>query len=130
MMQMEYDAVQRVAQVIAERSHPFVLQTSGIETFGDRRGDRVLCLSVQFSPELAAIKKLCPWPNPPGQPFHPHITIARIDHPERFSVVKKKVMRALEKQDLTVVFDRLGLFGEIDGRKQTPIKEFVFEHHF
>jgi 2'-5' RNA ligase len=126
MMQIEYSDVRSVAQKIAERTRPFTVATSGIETFGDKRGDRVLFLGVQFSPELAAIRKLCPWPNVPGTSFHPHITVARINHPERFTVAKKKVMKATEKIEFPITFDRLRLYAEIDGMKQTALEEFVF----
>jgi 2'-5' RNA ligase len=126
LMQIEYDQVLRVAGTIAKRTAPFTLETTGVGTLGTKEGDRVLVLTLQFSPELAAVKKLCPWPNPPEKPFHPHVTIARISHPQRFIVVKKKVLRALGEAVFPIPFDRLRLFAEIEGRKQTPLEDFSF----
>ena len=126
LMEIEYEPVCLVARAIAERSRPFTLETTGMDTFADRRGDRVLYLSVQFSPELASLKKLCPWPNFPGKPFHPHVTVARIAHPERFAVVKKKIMRALDGAIFPMTCDRLRLYAEIEGKQQTPLEEYTF----
>lgn len=125
LMQIEYGPVGEAAKRIAERTTSFTLESTVIETFGDKKGDRVLYLAVHFSPELATVKKLCPWPS--DRPFHPHITIACIDHPQRFVTVKKKVLRALGEAVFSIAFQRLTLFAEIDGKKQTPVEEFAFE---
>ncbi|MBI5156106.1 RNA 2',3'-cyclic phosphodiesterase [Candidatus Peregrinibacteria bacterium] len=124
-MEIEYAPVVKKAEEIASRSHPFALQITGAETFGSRGEDRVLFLTVAFSPELAILKKLCPWPS--EKPFAPHITLARIGHPQRFAVVKKKVMKILENCAFPTEIDQLRLYAEIEGRKQTVIGEFVFD---
>lgn len=124
LMQIEYDQVVKECAHVAEPSSSFDLPVTGAETFGSRGEDRVLFLTVAFSPELASLKKRCPWPN--EQPFQPHITIARINHPQRFAVHKKKVMKALEGIDFSLCVDRIRLYAKIDGANQTPLQEFAF----
>ncbi len=123
-MEIEYAPIVTKAKEIASRSQSFALQITGAETFGARGEDRVLFLNVAFSPELATLKKLCPWPS--DKPFAPHITLARIGHPQRFAVVKKKVMKMLEGCGFAMQVDRLRLYAEVEGRKQTVLEEFLF----
>jgi 2'-5' RNA ligase len=125
-MQIEYGDIVSAAEMIASRTAPFTLQIDGTGTFGSRGAVHVLYCSVQFSPELAAIKKLCPWQNPPGKPFSPHITIARVKHPERFEVIRPKVEQALKDTAFPWEVDRLRLYAEINGNKQTAIGEWGF----
>lgn len=121
LMEIEYKPVHEKARWIAARHRSFSLTLTGVETFGDHGRERVLFLKPAFSPELASIKKDCPWPN--LQEFQPHVTLARIRHPERFSIHKKSIMKVLDG-GFDVVFDRVGLYAEIDGRKQTLIEDF------
>lgn len=123
-MEIEYGDIVSRAQAIAAKIHPFTLPCIGAKAFGSRGEERVLFLDVAFSEELARIKKLCPWPN--EQPFVPHITLARIAHSQRFAVQRKKVFKALEPCTFPILFDRLCLYAEIGGQKQTPLLEFVF----
>jgi 2'-5' RNA ligase len=98
------------------------MKVTGVETFGNHGEDRVLFLTIAFSEELARLKKACPWPE--GRPFAPHITLARIDHPQRFNVLKKKVMKALEDITFDIPVDRLRLYAEVNGVKQTALQDF------
>ena len=124
LMEIEYHQVLAQAQAVAEKSEPFSLKISGVETFGEKGNDRVLFMSVPFSEPLAKLKKLCPWPS--EKPFHPHITLARIGHPQRFVRIKKDVMKVLEAASFEMGVTMLRLYAEIDGRKQTPIQDFLF----
>lgn len=124
--QIEYAPIVEAAKGIAANAEPFSLRLNGVDTFGDTSGDKVLYLTVEFSPPLADLKKRCPWPNPPGKPFHPHVTLARIGHPQRFGVEKKKILKALGDVGIALTVDRLRLYAEINGRKQTPLEEFPF----
>jgi 2'-5' RNA ligase len=121
---------------IAERFHPFDLKVQGINTFGSKGEDRVLFLSIPFSEELARVKKVCNWPslergpgNIPVKPFHPHITLARIKHPQKFAIQKKKILKALGDIEFTMHVDRLRLYSEIQGKKQTPIHDYLLRGH-
>ncbi len=110
---------------IAACTEPFALSINDVETFGSKEGDRVLYLSVAFSPELAVLKKKCPWANGPDNPFHPHITLAFIEHPQRFLVEKKKIFKTLGHVDITLPVDRFRFYAQIDGKKQTPIEQYL-----
>ncbi len=124
---IEHVQVLRAAEAIAARSAPFFLRINGAATFGPAGRERVLFLTVAFSPELSDLKKRCPWPNPPDRKhFHPHITLARIRHPQRFAVHRKKVFKALPDIDLPMAVDRLRLYAAQNGRKQTPLQDFPF----
>lgn len=130
-LKIEWEGIRAKAAEIAGRTAPFTLQTTGVETFGDHGRDRVLFLSVAFSPELAMLKKLCPWPNPrtsegDAQAFHPHVTLARVRHPERFSIAKKKILKSLADAEFDIRVDRIRLYADVDGAKQTPLEEFAF----
>lgn len=125
--ELELKGIREQAAKIASKSIPFDLRINGADTFSSHGEDRVLFLTVHFSPELAALKKQCPWDT--REPFRPHITVARPRHPQRFNVVKKKVMKELEGIGFTMRVDRLRLYGEIDGRKQTPVADFLFGPH-
>ena len=124
MMEIEYHQILKQAEAVAGKAEPFSLKIEGVETFGDKGRDRVLFLSVPFSEPLARLKKLCPWPS--EKQFHPHITLARIRHPERFTRVKKRVMKLLDDASFDMHVDRLRLYAEIDGRKQTMLQDFLF----
>jgi 2'-5' RNA ligase len=124
-MKIEYDQLLKECAHVAEQSSAFDLPIIGADTFGRRGEDRTLYLQVAFSPELATLKKKCPWPNPPDEPFTPHITLARISHPQRFRVHKKKVLKALEDIDFAMHVDRLALYAKVGGANQTLLEEFV-----
>lgn len=121
-LELEYQGIVSQSQKIAGAHHPFSLKITGAETFGSRGEDRVLFLTIAFSEELARLKKACPWPE--GRPYSPHITLARIDHPQRFNVVKKKVMKALDGIAFDISVDRMRLYAEVEGRKQTALEDF------
>jgi len=147
-LELEYEGIVKQAEKIASAAQPFVLKVTNAATFGDptpsasggfrgasptlhsalrgagRGEDRTLYLDIAFSPELASVKKSCPWSE--GRPFRPHITLARIRHPQRFHVWKKKVMKAVDGAAFDVPIDRLRLYAEIEGRKQTPLEDFPF----
>lgn len=79
---------------------------------------------MTFSEDLAKLKKRCPWPS--ERPFSPHVTIARIAHPQGFAIAKKKIMKQLQDLQITMPVRLLRLSAEIDGRKQTPLRDFPF----
>ncbi|MDD4287337.1 MAG: 2'-5' RNA ligase family protein [Candidatus Peribacteraceae bacterium] len=136
--QLEYQGIVQQAQKIASLHAPFTMKVTGADTFGNRGEDHVLLLSIGFSEELARVKKTCPWSD--GRPFAPHITLARIAHPQdvkspvgdhvpftgRFTIVKKKVMKTLEGIAFDIPVDRLRLYAEVNGAKQTKLEDFVF----
>lgn len=125
LMEIEYQQVRRQAGNIAQRVTPFTIQVGEGETFAGPRGEeRVLFLGVAYSDELARIRKLCPWPA--GKPFHPHITLARMANPQAFRVHRKKVLRLLEDVRFSFRVDRLRLYAQVEGKRQTPLEEFVF----
>jgi 2'-5' RNA ligase len=124
LLEIEYTQIIAQAEKIAEKTEPFPVRIMGAETFGSRGEDRVLHLTLAFSDELARLKKACPWPN--TKPFVPHITLARIRHPQRFRVVKKKVLKLLKESSFEARIDRLRLYAEIEGKKQTQIADFPF----
>ena len=121
------------ASAIAAKTHPFDLLVEGCETFGYRGEDHVLFLNVPFHEPLARLKKLCPWPqadrgeeNVPTKPFHPHITLARIRHPQRFHMVKKEVMKKIGHARFTAHIDRIRLYAMVEEKRQTPLEDFPF----
>lgn len=121
--ELEYSGIAEQVRKIADRHERFSLNANGVGTFGSRGRDSVMFLEVTFSDELARIKKSCPWTE--GRPFHPHITIARICHPQRFVVEKKKILKVLGTPDFVIPFDALQLYGEVDGKKQTILQSFA-----
>jgi 2'-5' RNA ligase len=123
-MEIEYYQIIPQSKQVADASAPFILRAQGISTFGSRGEDRVLYLDVPFSEDLARLKKRCPWPS--LDPFKPHITIARIKHPQRFAVHKKKIMKLLDEASCAIDVDRIRLYAEIEGEKQTPLQDFCF----
>ncbi len=129
LMEIEYGQVVPQCVKIAAATEPFALKVEGVGTFSDRGRDRVLYLGIPFSDELARLKKRCPWPSatPEGEKadgFRPHLTLARIKHPERFAVAKKKVLRLLGHPSFAIPVDRIRLYAEVGGKKQTLIAEF------
>ncbi|TSC79670.1 MAG: 2'-5' RNA ligase [Candidatus Peregrinibacteria bacterium Gr01-1014_25] len=126
LMEIEYRQIVAASASIAQRTTPFTVAVTGPELFSVRGEDRVLFLGVQFSPELAALKKLCPWQNPPGKPFHPHITVARIRHAGRFQRVRKDVVKRLDGAEFSIRFTCLRVYAEIDGHRQTALETFPF----
>lgn len=125
LMEIEYHQVLRQSDKIAAGREPFILQVTGANTFGHRGEDHVLFLDVAFSEPLARLKKSCPWPS--VRPFAPHITLARVAHPQRFIRAKKRVMKALADCAFELPVDCLRLYAEVDGHKQTPLHDFLFE---
>lgn len=125
LLPIEVNPVLAKAADIADRTIPFMLSVQNAGTFGRAGEERTLFLSVAFSPELATLKKLCPWPNPPGQEFHPHITLARIRHPQKFAVHRKRIFKALGDVAFGFPVTMLRFYAEVEGRKQTPIKEWM-----
>ena len=123
-MEIEYYQIIPQVKKIADGMQPFTLKVQGVSTFGSRGEDRVLYLDIPFSEELARLKKRCPWSS--GEAFTPHITLARMKHPQKFAVHKKKIMKSIADAAFEVNVDRLRLYGEIDGVKQTMIEEFLF----
>lgn len=123
-MQIEYDRILKQAEEVAAKSAPFSVKIEGVSTFGSRGEDRVLFLDIPFSDELARFKKLCPWPS--EKPFDPHLTLARIRHPQRFIIAKKKILKALDGISFTMPVDRLRAYAEVEGRKQTALQDFPF----
>lgn len=127
LLQIEYEQITAQSRKIADRTEPFSIHVNGVDTFGRRGDERVLFLTVAFSPELAAVKKLCPWPNPPQQKeFRPHITLARIRHPQKFAVHHKSIFKALGRVDFTATFMGLRFYAEVEGRRQTSLEDFSF----
>lgn len=137
-MEIEYYQIIPQSKKIADASELFTLKVQGISTFGSatwahssapvrgsRGEDRVLYLDVPFSDELARLKKRCPWPN--IEPFSPHITLAWIKHPQRFRVHKKKIMKLLDGVECEMPVDRLRLYAEVNGVKQTALQDFPFQ---
>lgn len=122
LMEIEYRGVCMAAQSIAAATRHFTVRTNGIGTFGSRGRETVLYFDVVFSDELARLKKRCPWPN--EKPFHPHITIARIAHANRFAVHAKEIRNTLRHASLAMTVDRLRLYATIDGNAQTPLEDF------
>lgn len=126
-MEIEFQPMITQAERIVAKTAPFILRTTEAHTFGNRGEDRVLFIDIAFSEELARLRKLCPWPSEPAdKPFHPHLTLARILHPQRFAVHKKDIMKQLRNVSFPIAVDRLRLYAEVDGRKQTPLQDFPF----
>lgn len=128
LLEIEYAQVMRVLPKIAARMHPFTLSLGGVTTLGEKGGESVLFLTPAFSPELAVLKKLCPWPN--EHPFLPHVTLARITHPERFVRAKKRIFKLLSDVPFPWTVDRLRFYAEISEVRQTPIEDFALEGGF
>jgi len=122
-MEIEFHQVQEQTQKLAAATAPFTLQVMQAGTFGTRSEDKVLMLELAFSEELARLKKACPWPS--GRSFRPHLTLARMRHPQKFAVQKKKIMKLLEDCAFAIPFERLRLYAEINGVKQTPIEDYA-----
>lgn len=139
-MEIEFQQVGVQCQKIASKQLPFELHVNGADTFGHRGRDSVLFLTVHFSPELAELKKSCPWTDGlstslpsmtlragrAGKAFSPHITIVWVKHPERFAVKKKQVMKILKDVSFAVTVDRLRLYAEVNTRKQAALEDFLF----
>lgn len=122
--ELEYQGISAQAEKIAALHASFTMKVTGAGTFGSHGEDHVLFLEIAFSDELARVKKTCPWSD--GKPFAPHITLARIGHPQRFNVLKKKVMKALEGTAFDIPVDRLRLYAEVNGVRQTMLEDFLF----
>lgn len=123
-MEIEWNQIVKQATKIAAATKPFTLKTVAVGTFGDHREDRVLFLEIAFQEELARLKKRCPWPE--GKPFHPHLTIARMRHPQKFMRFKKDILKLLRDVRFEIPIDRLRLYAEVNGVKQTPLQDFPF----
>ncbi|MDB4978013.1 MAG: hypothetical protein JWM56_199 [Candidatus Peribacteria bacterium] len=133
LMEIEYYQVTAQLQKIADHTPPFTIHVTGADVFGHKGQDRVLYLTIGFSEELARLKKSCPWPNIarnnsaslPTHIFYPHSTLARIHHPDRFAVHKKKIMKLLSDVSFNIPANRLRLYAEVDNRKQTPLQDYM-----
>lgn len=123
-MDIEYKQIIEQANKITAAQQPFNLQIIGVDTFSNKGQDRVIYLNVPFSEELARLKKICPWPS--GNPFKPHITLARIKHPQRFALARKNIFKLLQNISITIKCDKLRLYAETDGKKQAPLQDFNF----
>ena len=125
LMEIEYDDVIKKVEAIARRSKPFTIEvTSASTNESEGRGlPRVLWMNIKRCDELASIKKQCPWPN--TRPFSPHITIARMRNPNDFIAHRKKIMKLVKDISFDIPVDRIRLYAEIDGVKQTPIRDFL-----
>lgn len=126
LLKIEYDQMLVQAEKITARTRLFTLEVNGVDTFGKTGDERVLFLTVAFAPELATLKKLCPWPNPPDQPYHPHITVARIGHPQKFSVHRKKIMKAFDGVSFGMPVNLIRLYADVHDVNQTPVTDFPF----
>ncbi len=127
-MEIEYGAIVEQSRMIAGNTASFPLRIQGASTFGSRGEDRVLFLQVPFSEELARLRKSCPWPS--RLPFSPHITLARIRHPQKFHVVKKIVMKKVADADFAMDIHHLRLYADLNETKQTPLEDFKFMGHY
>ena len=125
-MEIELGQIKETAAKIVQGNSPFILRVESADTFGLRGDDRVLFLKCVFSDELARVKKACPWPE--NRPFKAHITIARINHPQKFAVVKKNVMKKLKDCQFKIKFDRLRLYAMVDNKRQTALEDFEFKN--
>jgi 2'-5' RNA ligase len=124
-MAIEYGQITAQAAKIAASLRPFTVQIESVDTFGKPGRDEVLFLKPNFSPELAEAKKKCPWPSPYPE-FHPHVTLARVKHPERFEIQKKAVLKAVKGVSFAAPFDRLRLYANVGGESQVPLADFPF----
>ena len=124
-MEIEYNQILPQSKKIASTASPFTIKITGADTFGKRGEDRVLFLNIAFSEELARLKKSCPWES--DKEFSPHLTLARMRHPQKFAVHKKKIMKLFQDCSFEIPVDRLRLYADIEGRKQTVLQDFVFE---
>jgi 2'-5' RNA ligase len=122
--ELEYQGIASQAEAIARKTAKFSLAVTGIGTFGERGRDAVLFFTVAFSPDLALLKKACPWTD--RREFHPHITLARIRHPERFAIVKKRVLKHVSNAAFSIPCEKLRLYGNVGGKKQTPLQDALF----
>lgn len=126
LMEIEVRQVLQQAAQIASRTRPFDLLIEGFEIFNQQGEDRVLYLAVPFSEPLARVKKLCPWSS--GKPFFPHITLARISHPQRFQAMKKDILKKLHGASFTAHMDCLRLYGMVKNKRQIPLRDFPFNN--
>jgi 2'-5' RNA ligase len=127
LLKIEYEQMLVQMGKIADGTVSFSLEINGVDTFGPKGNEKILFLTVAFSPELATLKKKMPWPNPPDKPFHPHITLARIKHPQRFDHNKKKIMKVLSGISIDFPVTMVRFYAEIDRKKQTELDEFPFQ---
>ncbi len=125
--EIEYKPILAQIGKIASQTNPFLLHVNGADTFGRKGEENVLYLTVAFSPELATVKKKCPWPNR-YEEFRPHITVARIKHPQQFQIHRKEIMKTLTGADFPFDVTMLRLYGYVEGRKQTPLCDFPLDH--
>jgi 2'-5' RNA ligase len=132
LMEIEYNQVLEQSRKIASITESFILKIEGFDTFGSHGNPRVVFLAVPFNEPLARLKKRCPWPSrieaeekdAPLDAFHPHITLARIRHPQRYRVIEKKVAKTLKDVSFAMTVDRLRLYGKVGENHQTPLNDF------
>lgn len=123
--EIEYRPILEQCGKIAAATMPFALTANGFDTFGKKGEENVLYLTVAFSPELATVKKKCPWPNKYDE-FRPHITLARIKNPQKFQVYRKEIEKLLDGINFPFDVPMLRLYGYVEGKKQTPLHDFPF----
>ncbi|MDO8648974.1 MAG: 2'-5' RNA ligase family protein [Candidatus Peregrinibacteria bacterium] len=121
-LEIEYTQLLKQVPTIAGKAEPFTLRIAGVDAFRSRGLANVLFLDVPFSEPLARLKKLCPWPS--IGPFHPHVTIARIRHPQRFVTEEKRIMKAIVNTSFTMEVDQLTLYATVGEQNQTPLLTF------
>lgn len=120
-----YREIMKQARTLAQHHAPFSLSITHAETFHRKGKDTVLVLSVSPSDALMRLKSACLWSD--ERAFHPHITLARIRHPKQFALQREDIMKTLCDVALSVPVDRLRLYAEVDGVKQTPLEDFMFQ---
>lgn len=124
LLEIEWQPMLSKAHDIAVATAPFDVPIRGWGTFGAPGAERVLFLTPVFSPELATLKKRCPWPQ--AQPFHPHITLARMTHAGRFDHARKAIAKVLDGVSCVLHSHLLRLYANINEAAQTPLQDFPF----
>lgn len=124
MTECEYHEIVQSVGLISSSTVSFDLRVISPDIFLSKGRASVLFLGIESSPELALLKKRCPWPD--DLPFHPHITLAWISSADRFSMHKKEIMKLLQSAPFVMRADRIRLYSVIGGKKQTPLQDFSF----
>ena len=63
-----------------------------------------------------------------GYPFHPHLTIARVNNPRQFEHYEREVDKLLSEIDFTFKVDRVWLLGAYEKERQIPFYEWTMNH--
>ncbi len=125
--QSEYQEIISTTSIVAAKVRPFSVIVNGAATFGSQDGDRVLFLTLEVCSELSSLQQLLPWKNP--KPFHAHVTLARMHHPEHFMKRKKEIMQYFQDIRIEARIDRIRLYAIVHGKRQTPLQDFPFSAH-